>query len=98
MNIENDEQDEESHILAFLEGRKFTLTLRSDGNWYGSKESQAYADFANMFASWDDWTPDKGDAAVWACEEVVKRLPGLLTAFFPTADMGNPTDGSDITP
>jgi len=91
----SDEETDQTIILAILEWDGQTLELHNDGSWYGDER---LADDANRFASWEHWTPDQGDAAIWACETLLKMMPGKLTAFFTPADMGNPLGDSEITP
>lgn len=96
--MSNEERDEPL-ILAILTTENESLVLTNDGYWESNGPgSKDLADFANTFACWEHWTPDKGDAAIWACETVVEHIPGDLDAFFAPADMGNPLDGSTITP
>lgn len=83
---------EDTWIMAALNCREYTLLLHSDGYWRGAEKYSDQVEIANSFACWKHWTPDKGDAAIWSCEEVVKLLPGKITAFFSPADMGNPLD------
>ena len=94
----SEEQDEGLTILAILDAKYYVLLLHSDGYWSGTKGNQQYEDIANHYACWEHWTPDKGDAAVWSCEEVVKHIPGRITAFFSEAEMGNPLEGTPETP
>lgn len=97
MTKDQDEADE-LEILATFDHRNYVLLLHSDGYWTGSEGNQIYQDIANHYACWEHWTPDKGDAAVWACEEIVKHLDGKVTAFFSEADMGDPLERGAITP
>ncbi|MAI41376.1 MAG: hypothetical protein CMP95_02845 [Gammaproteobacteria bacterium] len=97
--MSNADDEEQTWIMAALNCREYTLLLYSDGYWRGADKFHAQEEIANSFACWQHWTPDKGDAAIWACEEVVKILPGKITAFFTPADMGNPLERSEtITP
>lgn len=97
--IDDEHDDDEPRILAILNAKNGAILLMSDGYWESSGPgSNNLAEFANTFACWEHWTPDKGDAAIWSCETVVERIPGDLSAFFAPADMGNPLDGSTITP
>lgn len=97
--MSNAADEEKTYIMAALNCREYTLLLYSDGYWRGSDKYRDQEEIANSFACWKHWTPDKGDAAIWACEEVVKILPGKITAFFTQADMGNPLERSEtITP
>tara|TARA_R110002110_G_scaffold139996_3_gene326915 strand:- start:392 stop:682 length:291 start_codon:yes stop_codon:yes gene_type:complete len=96
--MSNEEQDEPL-ILAILTAENGSIVLMDDGYWESDGPGgQDLAYYANTFACWEEWTPDKGDAAIWACETVVEHIPGELTAFFTPADMGNPLEDSAKTP